>query len=128
MYFTYQSMLLRIFFYYCLFVLVYLSVSLSTCLFVCPSVCLCLGLRPHFGSRGQVVRPFVSDTSPNVLTEKAWEDAVYTGTRQKRDLESRLRQTTHVSLYHLTMFSLYTCPFLVIITTEESADSHQFYP
>ena len=37
---------------------------------------LCLGLRPHFGSRGQVARPFVSDTSPNVLTKKAWEDAV----------------------------------------------------
>ena len=69
-------MLLRVFFYYCLFVLVYLSVFLSTCLFVYPSVCLCLGLRPHFGPRGQVVRPFVSDTSPNVLTEKAWEDAV----------------------------------------------------
>ena len=108
LYFTYQLMLPRIFFNHC--VCLFSSTCLSFCLLasLCLSVYLALsnlylGLRPHFGSSGPAFRL-------GYVTEMFHREGLgrrCTGTRQERDLESRLRQTTHASLYHLTTFSLY---------------------
>ena len=65
-----RSLFLLLFFFL-LFIFFYSAIFIRI-----PSGSLCEG-RPHYSARSILFGSFASDKSPNVLTEKAWENATH---------------------------------------------------